>query len=431
MFFKLMLDTLKVWVKQYRVDGFRFDLMGFSFKNNLLEIKKTLQEIDPTLYLYGEGWDFGEVASNALGENATQANMAGTGIGTFSDRGRDAIRGGRAFDRGQGLLANQGFINGLYYDRNDYGNGTFQELLHVGDLVKLALAGTAKEFQFTDNHGTLISGSQLPYNGQRAGYSEDPGEVINYISAHDNQTLFDNNQYKLPTATGMSDRVRVNNLGLALVGLAQGIPFFHAGDEILRSKSFDRNSYNSGDWFNRLDWTYRTNNFAVGFPPEWDNRDDWPIMEPLLKNGAIKPGFADICLAQLYFRDILQLRKSTPLFRLRTGAEVRQRLKFYNLGPHQQPALIVMAISDQHGPVLDRSVKSVLVFFNVDKIAKVIDLPDYLGVSLELHPILRRSFADPIVRHTNYDLSAATFTIPPRTTAVFVEWRSAQPISPI
>ena len=70
--------------KEYGVDGFRFDLMGFSFKNNLLEIKRALHEIDPTIYLYGEGWDFGEVAGNALGENATQANMAGTGIATFS-----------------------------------------------------------------------------------------------------------------------------------------------------------------------------------------------------------------------------------------------------------------------------------------------------------------------------------------------------------
>lgn len=76
----------------------------------------------------------------------------------------------------------------------------------------------------------------------------------------------------------MSDRVRVNNMGLALVGLAQGIPFFHAGDDLLRSKSFDRNRYNSEDWFNRLDWTYETNNFAVGLPPAWDNQADWPLI---------------------------------------------------------------------------------------------------------------------------------------------------------
>ena len=81
MFSKLMLDTLKMWAEEYQVDGFRFDLMSFSFKDNMLEIKKALHEIDPTIYLYGEGWDFGEVANNAFGENATQANMAGTGIG--------------------------------------------------------------------------------------------------------------------------------------------------------------------------------------------------------------------------------------------------------------------------------------------------------------------------------------------------------------
>ena len=74
-----------------------------------------------------------------------------------------------------------------------------------------------------------MTGAQLGYNGRPAGYGLDPIDVINYISAHDNQTLFDNNQYKLPIGTGMSDRVRVNNLGLALVGLAKGIPFFHAG----------------------------------------------------------------------------------------------------------------------------------------------------------------------------------------------------------
>jgi len=118
----------------------------------------------------------------------------------------------------------------------------------------------------------------------------DPPDVINYISAHDNQTLFDNNQYKIPLATTMADRVRINNLGLALVALAQGIPFFHAGDDILRSKSFDKNSFNSGDWFNKLDWTYQTNNFAVGLPQEEDNKNDWPTMDPFLINPAIKPG---------------------------------------------------------------------------------------------------------------------------------------------
>jgi pullulanase len=423
MFFKLMLDTLKIWAREYGVDGFRFDLMGFSFKTNLLEIKRVLHEIDPTIYFYGEGWDFGEVAGNALGENATQSNMAGTGIATFTDRGRDALRGGGSFDRGHALVARQGFINGLWYDKNDLASGTLQQLIEATDLVKLALAGTLREYQFVDGHGSLVSGAQLGYNGRPAGYGKDPIDVINYISAHDNQTLFDNNQYKLSITTPMADRVRVSNLGLALIALAQGIPFFHAGDDTLRSKSFDRNSYNSGDWFNGLDWTYQTNNFAVGLPPEWDNGEDWAIMEPFLKDRSIKPGFNDIYSSHLYFKDLLRIRKSSPLFRLKSGQEVKERVRFHNAGADQQQALIVMVILDTQAPALDHEAKSIVVLFNTDKVQKTIDLSDYLGISLELHPVLRNSRADPIVRQTRYDSAIGQFIIPPRTTAIFVERR--------
>jgi pullulanase len=421
MFFKLMLDTLKVWAKDYQVDGFRFDLMSFSFKDNLLDIQKALHKIDPTIYLYGEGWNFGEVANNALGVNATQANMAGTGIGTFSDRGRDAIRGGSPFDTQQSLVANQGFINGLWYDNNGSSAATLQQLLDTGDLVKLALAGTLKDYSLLDRNGHLVTGDQLNYDGQPAGYTLNPPDVINYISAHDNQTLFDNNQYKIPMATTMADRVRVNNLGMALIGLAQGIPFFHAGDDILRSKSFDKNSFNSGDWFNKLDLTYQTNNFAVGLPQAGDNQGDWATMDPFLVNPALKPGFTSIYSAHLYFEDILRIRKSSPLFRLETGDEVKKRVKFYNAGPNQQAALIVMAISDKVGPKLDPNVKSIVVLFNVDKIAKTISLPDYARIPLELHPILKNSVADLVVKQSQYNAPTGTFTIPPRTTAVFLE----------
>jgi pullulanase-type alpha-1,6-glucosidase len=425
MFFKLMLDTLTIWAKEYHVDGFRFDLMSFSFKDNLLAIKEALHEIDPTIYLYGEGWNFGEVANNALGVNATQANMAGTGIGTFSDRGRDAIRGGGPFDGGVSLVHNQGFINGLWYDSNSSPpidpQGQLAQLLDTGDLVKLALAGTIKDYSLVDRNGNLVTGAQLNYGGQPAGYTLDPPDVINYVSAHDNQTLFDIDQYKIPMATTMADRVRINNLGMALIGLAQGIPFFHAGDDILRSKSFDKNSFNSGDWFNKLDWTYQTNNFAVGLPQEEDNKGDWTTMEPFLINPALKPPFSAIYSAHLYFEDILRIRKSSPLFRLQTGDEVKQRVKFYNVGPAQQPALIVMAISDKVGRKLDSNAKSIVVLFNVDKIPKTISVPDYVGINLTLHPVLQQSFADPIVRQSRYDANTGTFTIPPRTTAVFLE----------
>jgi pullulanase len=317
--------------------------------------------------------------------------------------------------------------------------------LDTGDLVKLALAGTIKDYQLVDDHGDLVTGSQLNYDalgthehvtilghelrprrarnrrGKPAGYTLNPPDVINYISSHDSQTLFDNNQYKIPMATTMFDRVRVNNLGMALIGLAQGIPFFHAGDDILRSKSFDKNSYNSGDWFNKLDWTYQTNNFAVGLPQAADNQGDWSTMDPFLVNPALKPGFTSIYSAHLYFEDILRIRKSSPLFRLQTGDEVKQRVKFYNVGASQQPALIVMAISDKVGRKLDPNAKSIVVLFNVDKITKTISLPDYAGIPLELHPILRNSIADFVVKQSRYNAPTGTFTIPPRTTTVFLE----------
>ena len=427
MFFKLMLDTLEIWAREYNIDGFRFDLMGFSFVDNLLEIKRALHQIDPTIYLYGEGWDFGEVKGNSLGINATQANMAGTGIGTFSDRGRDAVRGGGAFDRGEALIYNQGFVNGLWYDDNGSSTSPLKErlerLLELGDLIKLALAATVSDYEFLNCRGQIVTGAELNYNNQPAGYTKDPPDVINYISAHDNQTLFDINQYRIPTSTTMNDRVRINNLGVALVGLAQGIPFFHAGDDMLRSKSFDRNSYNSGDWFNRLDWSYQSNNFGVGLPEKTENDGDWSLMIPFLLNPAIKPGFGAIYCAHLYFREILQIRGSSRLFRLQTGEDVKRRVKFYNVGLSQQPALIVMMLSDRVDPVLDSHVRSIVVLFNVDRIPKTVTVSDYAGIPLDLHPVLRRSIADPVVRNTLYDEATGTFLIPPRTTAIFVEKR--------
>src|SRR6185436_11410308 len=123
--------------------------------------------------------------------------------------------------------------------------------------------------------------------GQRAGYTADPQEVINYVEAHDNETLFDTIHLKAAPSTPLDERIRMQSLGMSLHGFGQGIPFYHAGVDLLRSKSLDRNSYNSGDWFNRLDFTYSTNNWGVGLPPARDNQSDWGIMAPLLGNPAL------------------------------------------------------------------------------------------------------------------------------------------------
>ena len=129
---KLMVDTVMRWARAYKVDGFRFDVMGHHMVSNMARVRAALDtltlELDGVegrgIYVYGEGWDFGEVAGNARGRNATQLNLAGTGIGTFSDRLRDGVRGGGAF----GAPQEQGFATGLADDPNGTAQGTPAEI---------------------------------------------------------------------------------------------------------------------------------------------------------------------------------------------------------------------------------------------------------------------------------------------------------------
>ncbi|KPC86556.1 hypothetical protein ADL27_45140, partial [Streptomyces sp. NRRL F-6602] len=119
--------------------------------------------------------------------------MAGTGIATFSDRARDAVRGGGPFDEDPGV---QGFASGLYTDPNDSpANGTRAEqrarLLHYQDLIKVGLTGNLADYRLTDSTGRRTTGAGVDYNGAPAGYAERPGDALAYVDAHDNETLFD------------------------------------------------------------------------------------------------------------------------------------------------------------------------------------------------------------------------------------------------
>jgi pullulanase-type alpha-1,6-glucosidase len=427
---KLMVDSLVTWARDYKVDGFRFDLMGHHMKSNLLNIRKALDALTVAkdgidgakVFLYGEGWDFGEVAGNARGVNATQKNMAGTGIATFNDRIRDALRGGGPFDSGDNLKK-QGFVSGLYTDPNALDQGTAAEqkdrLLLLSDQLRVSLAGNLAEYTFEDRTGTVVKGSAIDYNGAPAGYTAAPLEAINYAEAHDNQTLFDILQYKLPDKTTMADRVRMQNLAVSVVGLSQGVPFFHAGIDMLRSKSLDRDSFNSGDWFNRLDFSYATNNWGVGLPPKDGNEANWPIMKPLLADAARKPAGADIVRAAEHMREVLQIRRSTPLLRLATADDVMARLRFYNTGKDQTPGLIVMAISDevQGAADLDPALEAVVVLFNATPDAVEYTHADFAASVLALHPVQLAS-GDDVVKQAAF--AAGKFSIPGRTAAVFV-----------
>jgi pullulanase-type alpha-1,6-glucosidase len=426
---KLMVDSLLTWTTEYKIDAFRFDLMGHHSLDNMLEVRNRLNALTPAddgvdgqdIYIYGEGWNFGEVADDARFIQATQLNLGGSGIGSFSDRLRDAVRGGGPFDGGNDLIRRQGFANGLFYDPNALNSGLQAELdtlLLLSDQIRVGMAGNLAGYQFIDRNGNLVTGAQVDYNGQPAGYTEDPQEDITYISKHDNQTLYDNNTYKTPVGTSMDDRVRIQNLGLSTVLLGQGVPFMHAGSDLLRSKSFDRDSFNSGDWFNNLDFTYATNNFGVGLPVAGKNQDNWSIMQPLLADPDLKPEMDQISFSTALYQELLEMRYSSSLFRLETAEEIQQRVKFHNTGPNQLPGLIVMSISDQVAPDLDRAHELFIVLINANDEAQAFTLPDLAGKEIALH-LVQVTSVDGVVKTAEFDSATGSFTVPGRTAAVF------------
>ncbi len=419
---KLMTDSMVTWATQYKVDSFRFDIMGMHPLALVKSIKSALDKAaGREIYLYGEAWNFGNVANDARFVQARQARMFGSGIGSFNDRMRDAVRGGGCCDNGPSLISQQGFINGAFTDPSATSTQTKDDLLRLSDLVKVALSGTLRDYSFTDRFGAQRTNAQIDYFGQQAGFAASPAETINYVEAHDNQTLFDLNAFKLPVNTTPADRVRVQNLGAAINMLAQGVPFFHAGQEILRSKSMDRDSYNAGDWFNKLDYTYQDNNFGVGMPIFGTNEATWSLISPVLANPLIKPGSAAIAGARNAFLDLLAIRADSSLFRLRTAQDVIERLRFYNNGPQQVAGVIAMHLDGQQPRSYEGAkYKSVTVLFNVDKVARQVTIGELKGRRLVLHKIQRKS-ADPVVRGAAYASASGAFTIPPRTTAVFVE----------
>jgi pullulanase len=419
---KLITDSVSLWARQYKVDSFRFDIMGFT----PLDLMKRLQvAVDQAagrpIYLYGEAWNFGAVGNDARFVQARQANMAGTGIGSFNDRIRDTVRGGGCCDTGSALVSQQGFINGAGLDPNAQSNQTRDDTLRLADLVRVALSGTLRDYRFIDRFGNLRSNAEIDYFGQQAGFAGSPAETINYVEAHDNQTLFDVNALKLPQSTSVADRVRVQTLGNAINILAQGVPFFHAGQEILRSKSLDRDSYNAGDWFNRLDYSYTSNNFGVGLPMADVNQASWSIMAPVLANSLITPDSRAILAAKGSFEDLLAIRKDSTLFRLRTAQDVSERLKFYNTGPDQVPGVVMMGISgSEPSRYPGAQYGAVFVVFNVDKVANTVTVPALKGRKLKLHGI-QRFGSDDVVRKSTYAPDTGAFTVPARTTAVFVQ----------
>ncbi|TXS29433.1 pullulanase-type alpha-1,6-glucosidase [Streptomyces sp. ms191] len=414
---KLVVDSVVTWAKEYKVDGFRFDLMGHHPKENILAVRKALDGLTvakdgvdgKAIVLYGEGWNFGEIADDARFVQATQKNMAGTGVATFSDRARDAVRGGGPFDEDPGI---QGFASGLFTDPNSSSaNGTPAEqkarLLHYQDLIKVGLAGNLASYSFTDTAGRTVKGSQVDYNGAPAGYAAVPGDALAYADAHDNEALYDALAFKLPATTSAADRARMQVLAMATATLSQGPALSQAGSDLLRSKSLDRNSFDSGDWFNAIHWDCRDGNgFGRGLPPAADNKAKWGYGKPLLTTPSLTVGCAQIDGSAAAFRDLQKIRTTEPAFSLATAEQVQDALSFPLSGTGETPGVITMRLGD------------LVVVFNATPERQTQRVAALAGKDYALHPV-QAAGADGTVKSAGYAKESGTFTVPARTVAVF------------
>jgi pullulanase len=394
------------------------------------------------IYLYGEGFQNPESA--ALGVNATQEHLYGTGIGTFNDRIYNGIRGSYFYDTGEQV---QGFATGLFTDPSLYTTTTEAQspsvqaayLNQEADWIRTALAGGLRDFTFVDSTGATVQASQILFGGQPAGYTASPLESVNYCSVHDNQTLFDAIQLRsaIPGTTSsggdsIAMRTRRQVLAMSLIALGQGVPFFFGGDDLLRSKDMDNNSYNSGDWFNKINWTYQgdqpggnlfaqeSDNWGIGLPLANVNQSHWPIMQPLLANPALTPSPTNISSAAEAFQMFLRIRNSSRLFHMGTLEEVQSNLHFLNTGTSQIPGLIVMKLDGGrrgYGPY-----DHIVVVFNATLNTINFQSDQLKDIGLQLHPMQLQS-SDPATRTSSVDGITGTATVKALTTAVFVSRR--------
>ena len=480
---RLMIDACVTWRVAYGVDGFRFDLMGHHSRATMEAVRDALARADAVAvaqaqagdggadaartrgqvargqgargqgartrpappgtdavaatlgpasrprqraFLYGEGWNFGEVKDNALFIQATQGQLAGTGIGTFNDRVRDALRGGGVADLDP--RAHQGLGTGEYLEPNRYEALDVvrqqEDLAWRTDIVRLALGGNLRDLVLPEEDGVWRRGDEIVYGQVPAAYGVEPVESVNYVESHDNETLYDVLAAKLPEGVSLADRARMSTLCLAAVTLGQSPVLWLAGTELLRSKSMDRNSYDSGDHFNAIDWSGRDNGWGRGLPPAACNRDLWMVQSGLLVREDLRPGPEHITLARKMALDLLRIRRSTPLLTLGSADLIKERVSFpARMGgqPGCPPGVIVMLVDDGAGSGdIDPRLDGVLVVFNPTPRMVEVGAEALVGRSFRLHPV-QAAGADPLVRATAFDMGTGSVRVPGRTAAVLVE----------
>ncbi|MEF1341040.1 DUF3372 domain-containing protein, partial [Vibrio rotiferianus] len=203
-----------------------------------------------------------------------------------------------------------------------------------------------QEYPVPTASGAVVLGRDYNFGGHGAGYAADPQEAVNYVSKHDNQTLWDINQYKAKGEVSPMDRARMQILGLAPVMLGQGVPFLHMGTELLRSKSMERDSYDSGDWYNRVDFSKQSNNWNVGLPREDKDGKNWEWIKAIVANPNNQVTSFEINWADARFKEMLSIRSESELLRLGEVDQILKRVRFHATGDKGRPGTIVMSVDD-------------------------------------------------------------------------------------
>lgn len=316
---EFMLESVKYWIDEYHIDAFRFDLMGVHDIETMQQIRAEVNKIDPSIYIYGEGWSAGSCAypvdKLAMKANTQQLN----GIAAFSDDMRDALRGPFSDDHKGALLA------GIPGEEESLKFGIVGGVAHQQvDMTKV--------------------------NYDKKPWTNNPTEQVSYVSCHDDMCLVDRLKASIPSLTDKNipekerkaELIRIDQLAQTAVFTSQGVPFILSGEEMLRDKKGVHNSYNSPDSINHLDW---------------NNLQRYPQLFT-------------------YYKNLIQLRKNHPAFRFATGDKVRQHLEFLpavDSKDVKQDCLVGFLLKDLQG--ID-AWKTIIVIYNFNKEAKEMAIPE-------------------------------------------------------
>ena len=302
---EFMVESVKYWVNEYHIDGFRFDLMGVHDIETMNLIRAELNKIDPSIYVYGEGWSAGSCAypqeKLAMKANARQLN----GIGAFSDEMRDALRGPFSDDKKGGFLAG---------------------MPNCEESIKFGIAGAIDHPQV----------DMTKVNYSKTAWTNEPSQMIAYVSCHDDMCLTDRLRATVPNISD-EELIRLDLLAQTAVLTSQGVPFLLSGEEMLRDKKGEHNSFRSPDSINRFDW-----NNLKRYPQVFD-----------------------------YYSKLIALRKAHPAFRMGKAEEVKKNLVFLDA----PEGVVAFQLKNNAG---GDSWKDIIVVLNANKTERAINVPEGL-----------------------------------------------------